>query len=47
MFSLIDTERHSVRPTADFGWTDYHTLEEVSSPHMIDQAQQIAVFSSV
>jgi hypothetical protein len=28
-FSLIDTERPKVRPKADFGWTDYYTLEEV------------------
>ncbi|GFG31000.1 hypothetical protein Cfor_07987 [Coptotermes formosanus] len=26
---LIDTERPKVRPRADFGWTDYYTLEEI------------------
>lgn len=26
---LIDTERPKVRPTVDFGWTDYYTLEEI------------------
>jgi hypothetical protein len=28
-FSLIDAERPKVRATADFGWTDYYTLDEV------------------
>jgi len=37
-FSLIDTERPNVRPKADFGWTDYYTLQEVSVPHIMDQA---------
>ncbi|PNF39274.1 Zinc carboxypeptidase A 1 [Cryptotermes secundus] len=26
---LIDTERPKVRPTVDFGWTDYYTLDEI------------------
>ncbi|XP_021942856.1 zinc carboxypeptidase-like isoform X2 [Zootermopsis nevadensis] len=26
---LIDTERPKVRPRADFGWTDYYTLDEI------------------